>query len=396
MRSYKTSLAALAALGFTGGPVFAEEPLRIGVVTTLTTPAAALGNEMRAGFDLALEHLGGEIAGRPVELIYEDDALRPEIGRQVADKLVKQDGVPIVTGFIWTNVLQAASTTVLGKDAFLISANAGPVELAGRRCHEDFFNVSWQSDQAPMAMGEVLNERGIEKLYIMAPNYAAGQQFAAAVESTFAGEVVGRDLTRWGADAQLDFSAELAKVRASGADALWAFYPGRAGAAFLGQFTQSGLNDEMELFTNFTIDEISLPRFQEGNLESVIGSQFTLSWGTDIDTPENARFVDAYKEKHGREPAFYAAQAYDTLHFIASAVESVDGDTEDRDALRDAMRAVTYLPTRGDVAIGTNQFLVQDFYLREAIVGEDGTWTTKIVETVYEDHVDPHAKDCRL
>lgn len=396
MRKLTTTAAVAAALAGLASNAWAEGTIKIGVVTTLTTPAASLGNEMRAGFDLALEHLGGEVAGHAIELIYEDDALRPEVGRQVADKLVQQDGVPIVTGFIWSNVLLAASTTVLGKDAFLISANAGPSQLAGRNCHEDFFNVSWQNDQTPMAMGEVLNQRDVQSVYIMAPNYAAGQQFAGAVEATFSGEVVGSDLTRWGADAQLDFSAELAKVRASGADALWAFYPGRAGSAFLSQFLQSGLGEEMELYTNFTIDEISLPRFQEGGLDSVIGSLFTQSWGTDLETPENAKFVEAFKAEHGREPSFYAAQAYDTMHFIAEALAAVEGNVDDRDALREAMKAVNYLPTRGAFSVGTNHFPVQNFYLREAIVGEDGTWTTRIVSTVYENHVDPHAKDCKL
>ena len=385
-----------AALGLATGPAQSQNALKIGVVTTLTTPGAALGEEQRNGYELALQHMDGMIAGRPVELIYEDDGFRPEVGKQAADRLVLQDRVPIVTGFVWSNVLLAAYKSVLDGGAFLISANAGPAQLAGESCHENFFNVSWQNDQTPMAMGEVLNRRGIDTLYVMAPNYAAGKQVVAGVARTFDGEILGQDLTKWGVDAQLDFSAEFAKAKASGAEALWAFYPGRAGAAFLGQFQQSGLADEMELHTTFTIDELSLPRFQEANLEGVIGSSWTQSWGPDLDTPENLRFVEDFEAAHGREPSFYAAQAYDSLFFIKTAVEAAGGDVGDADALRAAMEAVDYLPTRGEVAVGANHFLVQDFYLREAIVGEDGDWTSRIVSTVYEDHVDPYAGDCRF
>lgn len=384
------------ALGLAGGAAPAQEALRIGVVTTLTTPGAALGEEQRNGYELALEHMDGTIAGRPVELVYEDDGFRPEVGKQAADRLVLQERVPIVTGFVWSNVLLASYKSVLDGGAFLISANAGPAQLAGENCHENFFNVSWQNDQTPMALGEILNRRGVGSLYIMAPNYAAGKQISAGVNRTFEGEILGQDLTKWGADAQLDFSAELAKAKASGAEALWAFYPGRAGAAFLGQFVQAGLGDSMELYTSFTIDEISLPRFQEADLEGVIGSLWTQTWAPDLDTPENLRFVEDFKAAHGREPSFYAAQAYDSLFFIKAAVEAAGGDVEDADALRAAMEAVTYLPTRGNVAVGANHFLIQDFYLREAIVGEDGNWTSRIVSTVYEDHVDPYAGDCRF
>lgn len=397
MRRMLTRTAqAVTALGLAAGAAQSQEALRIGIVTTLTTPGAALGEEQRNGYELALEHMDGMIAGRQVELIYEDDGFRPEVGKQAADRLVLQERVPIVTGFVWSNVLLASYKSVLDGGAFLISANAGPAQLAGENCHENFFSVSWQNDQTPMALGEILNRRGVDSIYVMAPNYAAGKQMAAGVERSFDGEILGQDLTKWGADAQLDFSAELAKAKASGADALWAFYPGRAGPAFLGQFVQAGLGDSMELYTSFTIDEISLPRFQEADLNGVIGSLWTQTWAPDLDTPENLRFVEDFEAAHGREPSFYAAQAYDSLFFIKTAVEAAGGDVDDADALRAAMEAVDYLPTRGEVAVGANHFLVQDFYLREAIVGEDGDWTSRIVSTVYEDHVDPYAGDCRF
>ena len=205
------------------------DTVKIGFVTTLTTPAGVIGQDMQDAVNLAVDHLGAKMAGHDIEVIFEDDGFKPEIGKQKTDKLVKQDDVDFVAGFIWSHVLLASRKSALDAGKFLISSNAGPSKLAGKLCNENFFSTSWQNDQTPMAMGEVLNQQNVKSLYVMAPNYAAGKNMVAGVERTFKGEIVGKDLTKWGKDAQLDFSAELAKAKASGAQGLFVFYPGKAG-----------------------------------------------------------------------------------------------------------------------------------------------------------------------
>ena len=170
----KTLILALLALG-SMVPVQAGETVKIGFITTLTTPAGVIGKDMVDAVDLALEHINGQMGGREVELIVEDDGFKPEIGKQKTDKLVKHDDVDFVTGFIWSHVLLASRKSALDAGKFLISANAGPSQLAGELCHKNFFNISWQNDQTPMALGEVLNQKGVKSVYIMAPNYAAGK-----------------------------------------------------------------------------------------------------------------------------------------------------------------------------------------------------------------------------
>ena len=176
-----------------------------------------------------------------VEVIYEDDGFNPQTGKQKTEKLVERDEVDIVTGYIWSNVLLASVNTVLDAGKILISANAGPSQLAGAGCNQNFFNVSWQNDQTPMALGHVLNERGVEDLYIIAPNYAAGKDMVAGVERTFSGNVVGKDLTTW--PSQIDWAAEFTKVKAAAPDAVFTFYPGGHGPAFIKQYEQAGLGD---------------------------------------------------------------------------------------------------------------------------------------------------------
>jgi len=372
------------------------ESVKIGFVTTLTTGAAVIGNDMRDAVNLAVENLNGKMGDLDIEVIFADDGFKPETGKQVTDKLVKSDDVDFVAGYIWSHVLLASQKSVLNADKFLVSANAGPSQLAGKLCHRDFFSTSWQNDQTPMAMGAVLSQRGVSKLYVMAPNYAAGKNMVAGVERTFKGEIVGKDLTKWGKDAQLDFSAELAKAKASGAQALFVFYPGKAGGAFMKQYEQAGLADKLPLYTVFTVDAISLPKLQQANMKAVLGSLTTGFWGPGLKTPQNARFVEGFLNKYGRYPSFYAAQSYDSIFLINSAVEAVGGNLQDRDGMRAAMEKADFPSVRGSFSYGANHFPIQNFYLLEVVADGDGNWTTEIRSTVLENHQDTYVADCRL
>jgi len=371
------------------------DSVKIGFVTTLTTGAAVIGKDMQNSVNLAVEHLGGKAGDLDLEVIFADDGFAPETGKQATDKLVKQDDVDFVAGYIWSHVLLASRKSVLDADKFLISANAGPSQIAGKLCDKNFFSTSWQNDQTPMAMGEVLNRQGVKSLYVMAPNYAAGKDMVAGVERTFKGEIVGKDLTKWGADAQLDFSAELAKAKASGADGLFVFYPGAAGGAFIKQYDQAGLKDELPLYSVFTVDALSLPKLQAADFKSVIGSRTTQEWDPTLDNAANKKFVSDYKAKYGAYPSYYGAQSYDAIMLIASAVAKV-GNTEDKDALRAALAEADFDSVRGEFKFGTNHMPVQNFYLREVVEDADGVWTTKVVETVFEDHVDSYASECKM
>ncbi len=391
----KKTLIAAAMCSLVSAGALADS-VKIGFVTTLTTPAAVIGNDMKNAVELAVEHIGGKMGDLDVEVIFEDDGFKPEIGKQKVDKLVKSDDVDFVAGFIWSHVLLASRNSAINGGKFLISSNAGPSQIAGELCHENFFSTSWQNDQTPMSMGEVLNRKGVSKVYLMAPNYAAGKDMLAGVESTFQGEVVGRDLTKWGADAQLDFSAELAKVASSGAEALFVFYPGAAGGAFIKQYGQSGLSETVPLYTAFTVDALSLPKLQAGGLTGVLGTQHTQQWSPDLDFETNKKFVADFKAKHGTYPSFYAAQSYDTILLIKSAVEAVGGNLDDMDGMREAMRKADFESTRGRYTYGKNHFPIQNFYLREVVEDADGNWTVKTVETVFENHQDLYVDNCKM
>lgn len=393
IKIFRTAIIA-SAIAVTGAAQ--ADSVKIGFVTTLTTPAAVIGEDMKNSVELAMEHIGGKMGNLDVELIMEDDGFKPDVGKQKTDKLVKQDDVDFVAGYIWSHVLLASAKSVLDADKFLISANAGPSQIAGKRCHANFFSSSWQNDQTPMAMGEHLNQKGVKSIYVMAPNYAAGKDMVRGVESTFKGKVSSKDMTKWGADAQLDFSAELAKAKSSGAEAIFVFYPGKAGGAFIKQYQQAGLQGKMDLYSVFTVDSIALPKLQKAGLSGVLGSKNTQQWSPDILNAANQRFVGDYLKRHGKYPSFYGAQSYDAIMLIKSAVEKVGGNLKNKDAVRAALKQADFDSVRGNYSYGNNHMPIQNFYLREVVEDSEGRWTTKIVSTVLTNHQDPYASQCNM
>jgi branched-chain amino acid transport system substrate-binding protein len=389
MKGIVPGLAAAAVL--LAAQVLAQDKVKIGFISTFTGGPATIGQDMRDSFELALDHMGRKMGGKEVEVIYEDDGFKPETGKQKTDKLVQSDKVDFVAGYIWSNVLLASYKSVFDAETFLISANAGPHQLAGEACSEWFFSTSWQNDQTPEAMGALLNQRKIQNLYIISPNYAAGRDMAEGVKRTFKGKVIGEDYTKW--PDQLDFSAELSKARAAKPDAVFVFFPGRHGVQILQQYAQSGLTGKIPFYSTYTIDATTLPLQKE----LALGAISTQSWVQDLPNEVNKRYVADYLKKHGRYPSFYGAQSYDAAMLIASAVNAVSGDVKNKAGMRTAMRKAQFPNTRGDnFRYGNNHFPIQNFYAQEVVKDSEGRLTYKTVATVFKDYQDAHASKCPM
>jgi branched-chain amino acid transport system substrate-binding protein len=387
----KLLIAAGAILVLGAAPAAAQsKSVKIGFVSTFSGPTAVIGNDMRNSFELALDHLGRKMGGLPVEVIYEDDAWKPDIGRQKSEKLVQSDKVDFVVGYIWSNVLLASLKPVLDSGTFLISANAGPSQIAGELCSPNFFSTSWQNDQTPQAVGEYMNQKGVKSVYLIGPNYAAGKDMLAGVRSTYKGKIIGEDLTTW--PGQLDFSAELTKVRNAKPDAVFAFYPGASGVQFLTQYAQAGLKGKIPLYTAFTIDAITL-KLQKELALGVPGAQH---WVNDLPNAANKRYIADFRKKFGNYPTFYGAQSYDAANFINSAVVAVKGDLSKKDAIRAALRKVNYASVRGPYRLGNNHFPIQNFYLQDVVKDAEGNLTLKTVATIVKDNQDKHHQKCKM
>jgi len=383
-------MGLLACLMVFPSAATAAENVKIGLVSTFTGGVGVIGQDMRDAFELGLDHLGRKMGPLGVEVIYEDDTFKPDVGKQKTEKLVKRDKVDFVTGYIWSHVLLASYKSVVGNGPFLISSNAGPSQVAGKLCHRDFFSTSWQNDQTTMAMGEVMNQEGIKSVYLMAPNYAAGKNMMAGFKRTYTGKLAGEDMTKF--PSQVDFSAELAKIRAANPEAVFVFYPGKFGAQFFKQYSQAGLTGKIPLYSAFTVDAISAPRLKDLAVDTLM----TQSWSPDLDFPQNKKFVSGFKAKYGRYPSFYAAQTYDAALLIDSAVRAVNGDLSKKDEMRAAMAKADFPSVRGKFRYGNNHFPIQNFYLRRAIKNSAGEYTMETIKTVLKDHQDPYAKECKM
>jgi len=343
-----------------------QKTLKIGYVTILSGPLANAGEDYRNGFELGLDHRNRMLGGLKTEVIYADTQLKPEVAKQMTDKLIESDKVDFLTGYAFSNELLASLPSAIKAKTFLIGNNAGPSQISGEQCSPWFFSTSWEGAQRSVAMGRLLNSRGVKRLFIMAPNYTAGKDKAAGLKLTFKGEVVGEEYTRW--PAQLDFSVELTKIRAANPDAVWAFYPGNYGMQFLNQYAQAGLQGKIPVYSDDTVDALNLPAIGELAL-GVLSAQ---AWIEDLKYPTNEKFVADYTKKYGITPSHYAEQAYDGALLIDSAVRAVKGNLADKDALRAALRKADFDSTRGRLKYGNNHFLIENIYASEVVRKPDG------------------------
>src|ERR1700754_3501511 len=382
-----TALALLAA-----APALAQQKsVKIGSVSTFSGPTAVIGNDMRNSFELALDHMGRKMGGLPVEVIYEDDGQKPDVGKQKTEKLIQSDKVDFIAGYIWSNVLLASLKTAVDSKTFLISSNAGPSQLAGELCSPYVFSTSWQNDQTPQAMGLYMNQKGVKSVFLIGPNYAAGKDMLAGVKSTFKGEVKGEEYTVW--PSQLDFSAELTKAKNSKAESIFVFYPGAAGVQFLNQYAQAGIKAQIPLYTAFTIDELSLP-LQKDNAIGIPGAQ---EWVNDLPNEQNKKFVADYRKKYPNlRPTYYGAQAYDAAQLINSAVVAVKGDMTKKDAMKAEMEKANFKSLRGSFKYGNNHIPIQNFYLQDVVKDADGGLALKTVATIFKDDQDKFHDKCTM
>jgi branched-chain amino acid transport system substrate-binding protein len=367
----------------------AAEPVKIGMITTLSGGGSALGIDIRDGFQLAIEQQGGTLGGTAVELIVEDDARKPDKATEIAKRLLERDKVDIVTGIVWSNLAIAVVPKVTKAGAFYISPNAGPSLLAGKGCHQNYFNVAWQNDNLHEAVGQYVNDQDFKKLYILAPNYPAGRDSLTGFKRFYKGEVIGEVYTKLG---QKDYAAEIAALRDAKPDAVFFFLPGGMGISFLKQYAQAGLTGQIPVFgPAFSFDQTILGAVGDAALGVINSSQ----WNKDLDNPANLLFVKDFQAKYGRLPSLYASQGYDAARLIASALEAVGGDMSKAEAFRGALRAARFESVRGKFRFGPNHHPIQDVYVRQVVTDGD-VLTNKILGKAFEDHADAYAGDCKM
>jgi branched-chain amino acid transport system substrate-binding protein len=386
-------IGAGAAIALLAGSALAQDKaadkVKIGLITTLSGPAAVIGQQQRNGLQLALKELGNKLGGRDVELLIQDDELKPDVAVSKVKALVERDKVDFVVGPVFSNILAAIIKPATEGGAFMISPNAGTSSFAGKDCNPNLFVVSYQNDQNAEAMGKYAQDSGLKKVFLMAPNYQAGKDEIAGFKRYYKGEVADEVYVPLN---QLDYAAELSKIAAAQPDAIFVFLPGGMGVNFVKQFRQAGLADKVKFLSAFTVDESTLPAQQDAALGFFGGG----NWAPNMDNPQSKAFVAAYEKEYNAVPATYAVQAYDAIKLLDSALKQTKGDTSNKDALRAALAKADFKSVRGDFKFNTNHYPVQDFYVVKVAKRPDGKYETEIMQKVFSSFADPYAADCPM
>ena len=189
-------------------------------------------------------------------------------------------------------------------------------------------------------MGKRVQDQGIKSVALLAPNYPAGKDALTGFKRFYKGDIADEIYSKLG---QLDYSAEIAQIRAAGADAVYIFLPGGMGINFIKQYAQSGMMKKVPIFApGFSGDEDVVKAVGP----AMEGLYNTTHWYREMDNPANKRFVADFEKETGRLPTLYASQGYDAALLIDAAVKAVGGKVDDKAALRKAFETVRLLGTR--------------------------------------------------
>lgn len=366
-----------------------QKSIKIGFITTLSGPLGVIGKHMRDAVELSLDHLGRKVGGLETEMVYGDDQVKPDVGVQVAEQMLKRDQVDIMAGIIWSNVMMATMPVVTGAGKIMVGTNAGASPLAGSQCNELYFSASWNNDQSPEALGKFLQDKGVDNLYVLAPNYQAGKDMVAGLKRYYKRTIVEEVYTKLG---QQDYQAEITQLRAKNPKAVFVFYPGGMGIQFIRQYVQAGLRDRIPLYSVFTVDQTTLPALKD----AAIGQYEAGFWSPDVKNPVNERFVNDFRKKYGYTPSPYAAQTYDGIMLIDSAVRAVKGNVKDTKGMVAAMRKADFKSVRGPFTFNNNHHPIQPFYIFKAVKGGPDGVEMKIEQKVFDKHQDSYHQDCKM
>jgi branched-chain amino acid transport system substrate-binding protein len=365
-----------------------QQPVQIGMITTLSGPGGYLGQDIRDGFKLAIDMEGGKLGGVPVQLLVEDDGLKPGQGKQIAEKMLKTDGIKIMTGIVYSNVAGATVPDIVDSGALYVSPNAAPSNFAGKECHKNYFVVSWQNDSLHESAGQNATNLGYKRAFVLAPNYQAGKDALAGFKRYFKGDIVGEIYTRLD---QTDFAAEMAQIRSANPDVVFQFHPGGTGIAFLRQFQQAGLLGKIPMVVAApSLDAVTLAAVGD----AAVGINVSAHWNSDLDNPANKKFMEAWTKTYKRPATYYSSQGYDTALAIASALRNSGGKT-DVPTLRAALAKADFQSVRGAFKFGPNQHPIQDWYALR-VTKEGDELALKTIGKVLTEHADVYAPQCKI
>jgi branched-chain amino acid transport system substrate-binding protein len=340
-------------------------PITLGVLLPYSGVYQELGNSITQGLELILAREGNKVAGREIRLVKEDDESKVPVGVRKAEKLIESDKVDILTGPVHSGVLAGIRDKVHSSKTILIVSNAGADDISRARCSYWIFRTSFSNWQPCQPMGGWVAKHIAKEVFQIAPNYQAGKDMMAAFRETFVpagGKIVGEDYPKFG---ETDYAPYLNKIKQSGAKAVFAFFSGTDAVNFVKQYDEFGLKGAIRLTgAGFLTEPDVLPAQGKSALGVITGHFYTPL----LDNPTNQRFVKEFREKFGgKMPDGFACQGYDTGEVILRALKAVNGNTQDKTKLVDAIARVEFDSPRGRFRFDpkTHNVIQPFIYVRE-------------------------------
>jgi branched-chain amino acid transport system substrate-binding protein len=383
-------LATTAALAAFATGAHAADRIKLGFEAGMSGVFGIIGEEMKRGLDLGLALHGQKLGGVPVTVYAVDDKADPAQAVQQASKLIDDSKIDIITGLMSSNTTVAVRNLYLDAGVMVVGALAGLQQFAGKECNENAFFVSFENEDWDDALGKYMTDKGFKSVYFMAADYQAGWEKTQGAMRTYGGKKFGPVYTPL---TQLDFSAEIAQLRDAKPDALFVFYPGGLGIAFLKQFQQAGLQGKIPIFSEDTMaSELSFAAVGD----AALGVTQSGSWSYEIDNPANKQFVAEFVKKYGRRPTAFAALQYDAVSLLDSAVAAVKGKIEDKAAFRAALKKADFQSVRGPFKFNNNNYPIVNVLLTEVTKDEKGALYLKLKSTAAEAWQDLYHQECPM
>ena len=344
-------------IGFYSSSIsYSKDNIKIGTLLPYSGVYTVLGEEITNAMSLAFDEIDNTINGKSIEIIRGDTEVKPNIALQKSRKLISSDKVDILVGPVSSSVALALRDIVVQTKTPLIIPNAGANILTDAKCSKFITRISFSNYQINAPMGTWLANKGIKTAFLLAPNYAAGKEMMSAFKENFeaaGGTVLGEEYTPF--RKTKDFGPYLARVKDSGADAVYVFYAGGEAINFIKQAHSFGLSNVMKVTgAGWTTSPLFLP----AQKEAAIGFIGSLNYVPSINTEANKLFITSYKNKFGRIPSEFAVQGYDSGKVIIEALKSLSGDTSNKDDLAEAIRTVSIVGPRGPLTIDKNTTLL--------------------------------------
>ncbi len=364
------STASMAAASVAVGPWVLRGhaqsgPVKIGVVLPYTGVYAVLGESITQAMELVFARENWTVAGRKIEMVKEDDEMKPPVGIRKTEKLIDSDKVDILTGPVHSGILMGMRDKVHNSKTILIVSNAGADDISRSRCSKWIFRTSFSNWQPCQPMGGWVAKNVSKDVFQIAPNYQAGKDMMAAFRETFlpaGGKLIAEDYPKLG---ETDYAPYLTKIKQSGAKAVFAFFSGTDAVNFVKQYDQFGLKQSIKLTGAGFLTEPDVLPAQGGSALGILTGHFYTPL---LDNPANHRFVKAFRDKYfGKMPDGFACQGNDTAEVIIRALKAVNGNTQDKDKLVEAIAKVEFDSPRGQFRFDpkTHNVIQPFIYVRE-------------------------------